>query len=95
MSLDKSTVRSIANLARIEVPDSDLDGLARELQGILTWVEQLSAVDTDGVAPIASVVDMTMAWRDDAVTDGGYPDKVVGGAPDPTDHFFTVPKVVE
>lgn len=95
MSLDKTTVRKIAKLARIDVKDEELEPLAQELSTIVDWVEQLSEVDTDGVEPMSSVVDMTMEWRKDAVTDGGYPDKVVLNAPDAFEHFFTVPKVVE
>ena len=44
---------------------------------------------------MTSVVETTPKLRDDAVTDGGYPDKVLANAPDPADGFFTVPKVVE
>ena len=95
MSLDKATVRSIAELARIEVPDEELEGLAGELSNILTFVEQLAAVDTDGVAPMTSVAAMTLPLRADAVTDGGYADKVLANAPEAMEGFFTVPKVVE
>ncbi len=95
MSLDKATVRSIAELARIEVPEEELEGLAGELSNILTFVEQLAAVDTDGVAPMTSVGAMTLPTRADVVTDGGYADKVLANAAEVMDGFFTVPKVVE
>jgi len=95
MALDKSTVRTIAALARIRVPEDDLDGLAEELSHILGWIEQLDEVDTDGVAPIASVSGMKMPEREDAVTDGGIRDDVLANAPEPESGFFTVPKVVE
>jgi aspartyl-tRNA(Asn)/glutamyl-tRNA(Gln) amidotransferase subunit C len=93
--LDKSTVRNIAFLARIDVPDADLEPLAHQLSGILDWVEQLQEVNTDGVSPMSSVTDMTMFWRPDEVTDGGYTDKVTLNAPGARDGFFAVPKVVE
>ncbi|MEW5727828.1 MAG: Asp-tRNA(Asn)/Glu-tRNA(Gln) amidotransferase subunit GatC [Pseudomonadota bacterium] len=95
MSLDKSTVRAIAELARIEVPDEELDHLAGELSNILTFVEQLSEVNTDGVAPMTSVAAMTLPMRKDEVTDGNQTDAVLANAPDGADGFFTVPKVVE
>jgi aspartyl-tRNA(Asn)/glutamyl-tRNA(Gln) amidotransferase subunit C len=96
MSLDRNTVRTIANLARIAVPEEDLDHLAGELSNILTFVEELSSADTDGIQPMTSVVAMTLPMRDDVVTDGGYPEKVLANAPGgATDGFFTVPKVVE
>lgn len=95
MSLDKATVRRIAHLARIEVPDGDLEPLAKELQGIMNWIEQLKEVNTDAVAPMTGGTDMKLAWRADTVTDGAQPDKVLSNAPDKHDSFFSVPKVVE
>ena len=95
MSLDKDAVRAIANLARIEVRDEELEHLAGELSNILTFVEQLSEVNTDGVAPMTSVAAMTLPMRTDAVTDGGYVEAVLANAPEAAEGFFTVPKVVE
>ncbi|MQX36868.1 Asp-tRNA(Asn)/Glu-tRNA(Gln) amidotransferase subunit GatC [Roseospira navarrensis] len=95
MSLDKETVRRIAFLARLDVPDDQLDPLAGELSGILNWIEQLGEVDTADVAPMTSVAEMTLPWRDDVVTDGGYPERVTSNAPDRHDGFYLVPKVVE
>jgi aspartyl-tRNA(Asn)/glutamyl-tRNA(Gln) amidotransferase subunit C len=95
MSLDKETVAKIAHLARIHVPQQDLAPLAGELSKILDWVEQLNKVDTNGVAPMTSVVAIQARWREDAVTDGGYPDDVLANAPEAEHGFYTVPKVVE
>lgn len=95
MSLDKNTVRNIAHLARIEVPDEELDHLAGELSKILDFVEQLAEVNTDGVPPMTSVADLSLPQREDAVADGGYQDKVLANAPEADEGFFLVPKVVE
>lgn len=96
MSVDKSTVVRIAQLARIRVPEADLDGLAEELSNILGWVEQLDEVDTEGVAPMASVTEgMSLRQRSDAVTDGDCRDAVLSNAPEERDGFFVVPKVIE
>ncbi len=99
MSLDKATVAKIATLARIKVAAPDLDKMVGELQHILAWVEQLGEVDTTGIEPMASAVEVTLPMRDDSVTDGGYADKIIGNATDPVSvgegGFFTVPKVVE
>lgn len=95
MSLDKETVRKIAFLARIDVPDDQLDPLAGELSGILGWIEQLRVVDTSTVEPMTSVAAMTLPWRDDGVTDGDDPARVTANAPDSQDGFYRVPKVVE
>jgi aspartyl-tRNA(Asn)/glutamyl-tRNA(Gln) amidotransferase subunit C len=95
MAIDASTVRKVARLARIAEPEEKLEPLARELSGIMAWIEQLNEVDTDGVAPMTSAVSMPMPMRDDVVTEGGDPDKVLSNAPKTKDHFFVVPKVVE
>ena len=95
MSLDKATVAGIAHLARIRVPEDRLEGLAGELNNILGWIEQLSEVDTDGVAPMTSVVEMEIPQREDIVTDGGYQDRVLANAPDTAEGYFVVPKVIE
>ena len=99
MSLDKATVARIATLARIKVADRDLDKMVGELQTIIDWVEQLNAVNTDGVEPMTSAVEVTLPMREDAVNDGGYVEKIVANATEPVTvgegAFFTVPKVIE
>lgn len=95
MALDRKTVAHVARLARLRVPEEDLDRLAKELSQILSWVEQLAEVDTKNVAPVASVVASELPQRADVVTDGFYADKVLANAPAPLGAFFTVPKVVE
>jgi aspartyl-tRNA(Asn)/glutamyl-tRNA(Gln) amidotransferase subunit C len=95
MSVDHATVRRIARLARIAVSDEDVPHLQGELNAILSFVERLNEVDVEGVEPMTSVTPMVMKKRQDAVTDGGYPDAIVKNAPETEDHFFLVPKVVE
>jgi aspartyl-tRNA(Asn)/glutamyl-tRNA(Gln) amidotransferase subunit C len=95
MALDTDTVRRIARLARLHIPDADLEPLAGELSNIIGWVEQLAEVDTVGVEPMTSVVETTPHQREDVVNDGGYPDRVLANAPDRADDFFAVPKVIE
>jgi aspartyl-tRNA(Asn)/glutamyl-tRNA(Gln) amidotransferase subunit C len=95
MAVDKDTVAKIAKLARIRVSEEQQAALAGELSNILGWIEQLNELDTEGVAPMTSVVAMKPKLRDDEVTDGGYPDEILANAPEPAHGFFTVPKVVE
>jgi aspartyl-tRNA(Asn)/glutamyl-tRNA(Gln) amidotransferase subunit C len=95
MSVDQNTVRRIAKLARIAVTDEDVPHLQGELNAILAFVEQLNEIDVAGVEPMTSVTPMVMKKRQDAVTDGGYPDQIVRNAPATEDNFFMVPKVVE
>jgi len=95
MSVDKDTVRRIARLARLAVPEERLESLAGELNGIFQWVEMLNEVDVTGVPAMTSVVAHKLKWRADAVTDGGDAQALLQNAPDKEDNFFVVPKVVE
>jgi aspartyl-tRNA(Asn)/glutamyl-tRNA(Gln) amidotransferase subunit C len=95
MAIDAATVRKVARLARFAVPEERLDPLAKELSGILQWIEQLGEVDTDGVEPMTSAVAATLPLREDVVTEGGDASKVLSNAPKSIDGFYVVPKVVE
>ncbi|HRJ67689.1 MAG TPA: Asp-tRNA(Asn)/Glu-tRNA(Gln) amidotransferase subunit GatC [Alphaproteobacteria bacterium] len=95
MSIDKDTVGKIARLARIRVTETEKETLAAELSGILSMVEKLNTVDTKGVEPLTSVVQVKLPQRADVVTDGGIPEKILQNAPEQTAGFFVVPKVVE
>jgi aspartyl-tRNA(Asn)/glutamyl-tRNA(Gln) amidotransferase subunit C len=95
MAIDRSTVLKIATLARIRVPEQELDHLVGELQGIVQWVEQLNEVDVSEVAPMTSVRPMALKRRRDEVTDGGMREKILANAPETAAGFFVVPKVIE
>ena len=95
MAIDAATVRKVARLARIAEPEEKLETLAKELTGIMTWIEQLGEVDTDGVEPMTSAVALALPMREDVVTEGGDASKVLSNAPKTVDGFFVVPKVVE
>lgn len=98
MSLDAATVRRVANLARLRLDETEVGKLQSELNGILGWIEQLQAVDTDGVEPMAGGSPSggaALRWRKDEVTDGGQADAVLRNAPDREGEYFGVPKVVE
>lgn len=95
MAIDAATVRKVARLARIAEPEDRLEPLAKELSGILNWIEQLNEVATDGVEPMTTSVAMSLPMRDDVVTDGGDASRVLGNAPKSEKGFFVVPKVVE
>lgn len=95
MEVDEATVKRIARLARIRISEAEVGALKGELNGILTWVEQLKEVDTRGVEPMTRVVPIELKQREDKVTDGGIPDDVIANAPQAEDHFYVVPKVVE
>jgi len=95
MSIDTATAAHVAKLARIKVEDDALPALAEEFNTILGFIEQLNEVDIEGVEPMTSVTPMRLKRREDVVTDGGHPEKVLSNAPDAREGFFAVPKVVE
>jgi len=100
MSVSPEQVRHIAKLARIAMSDEELDRLLPELNNILGWVEQLGEVNTDGVEPLATVIDQKLRLRDDVVnadplTGGDIRDAVLANAPEAQHGFFAVPKVIE
>lgn len=95
MTIDINTVRKVARLARIRTTAAEEETLAGEMNKILEMISQLNEVDTDGVEPLTSVIDMDLPMREDVVTDGGIPEKITANAPESTAGFFVVPKVVE
>ena len=94
MSVDKSTVVRIAQLAKIKVPEEDLKTLAEELSRIIEWVDQLNEVNTDGVEPMAHALDVTNALRPDEPSAGMAIVDVLANAPQKSPPFFQVPKVL-
>ncbi|MDB5443097.1 MAG: gatC [Phenylobacterium sp.] len=95
MAIDAATVRKVAKLARIAEPEDRLEPLARELSGILNWIEQLGEVDTTGVEPMTTAIHTPLPMREDVVTEGGDPARILANSPKAKDDFFVVPKVVE
>ena len=100
MSVDSTTVRKIASLARIAVTDAEVAATVPELNNILSWVEQLAEVDVTGVEPLTAVIPNHLRLRDDIVdadplTGGGMRDAVLANAPAAEHGFFGVPKVIE
>lgn len=95
MSITPETARKVARLARIRVEDAGLPALARELSGILNFMEQLNEVDVAGVEPMTSVTPMRLRLREDRVTEGDMAARILANAPDQREGFFAVPKVVE
>ena len=95
MSVDATTVRRIAHLARVAVVDDEVEHLRGEINAILAFVEQLGEVNVEGVEPMTSVTPMVMKKRADVVNDGDNADAVLRNAPATENNYFLVPKVVE
>jgi len=95
MSIDKDTVRKVANLANIAMSEDEIERMAPQISSIIQWVEQLGEVNTDEVEPLANVVNIELNLRPDVVNDGNCVAEVLANAPDESQGFFGVPKVVE
>ena len=95
MTLKTEDVRNIAHLARLQIDDESLDQYTTALSDILTLVEQMQALDTSGITPMAHPLDATQRLREDAVTETNLRDKFQGIAPDVERGLYRVPKVIE
>lgn len=95
MSVDTETVKRVAKLARIALEEEELGHFVDELNALLGFVEQLNEVDVSGVEPMTSVIPMDMKMRPDEVTDGARVEDIVANAPNSSENFFLVPKVLE
>ena len=95
MSLEPESIPDIAHLARLHLSGNDIRRYTRELSAILAFIEQMNAVDTAGVVPMAHPLDMTQPLRADAVTETDRRDEFQANAPSVRDGLYIVPKVIE
>jgi aspartyl-tRNA(Asn)/glutamyl-tRNA(Gln) amidotransferase subunit C len=95
MAIDTATAAKVAKLARLKVDEAALPALAEEFNAILAFIEQLNAVNVNGVEPMTSVTPQRLKRRADQVNDGDQQIQVLANAPDAREGFFAVPKVVE
>jgi len=95
MSLSLDQVRRIAELARLEVTDAEAAAVQRELNGILGLVEQLKAVDTSAIEPMAHAVGVALRLREDVVTETDRRERFQAVAPRVEAGLYLVPKVIE
>ena len=95
MSLDKTQVEKIAHLARLQIDPADVPEYATNLSNILDLVEQMDAVDTEGVDPMAHPTDAMQRLREDVVTESDQRDQFQAIAPQVENGLYLVPKVIE
>ena len=95
MSIDNSTVKKVATLARIEIRKDEESKLIEELNNILGWVDELKKVDTENVEPMLSVFNESMNMREDKSESNYNNDQILKNAPNSNSGFFVVPKVIE
>jgi len=95
MSLTLNDVKRIAHLARIEVSETEAEEYLRQLSNIFELVEQMQAVDTTGIAPMAHAQDVVLRLRPDIVTEIDLRDDYQSVAPQTEAGLYLVPKVIE
>ena len=95
MKLNRKDVEHVALLSRLELSEKDLDKYTGQLDAILAYIDVLNQVDTEGVEPLAHVLDMKNVMRPDVVQPSLPREAALQNAPEPEDGFFKVPKIVE
>lgn len=99
MSLTLSDVKRIANLAQLEMNETQAAVALDELNGIFALAEQMQAIDTTGIAPLsqplATIRALPLRLRDDVVTESNHRDDYQAPAPKTQDGLYLVPKVIE
>lgn len=95
MSLSRDDVKKIAHLARLAISEEDIADYASDLSNILGLVDQMEAVDTAAVSPMAHPLDMAQRLRPDVVTEVDQRDHFQQNAPSVKNGLFLVPRVIE
>jgi len=95
MSLPKEEVEKIANLARIALTESEVETYTQQLSAILAFVEQMNAVDTTGIMPMAHPLDAVARLREDVVSETNQRDNFQAIAPQVKNGLYLVPQVIE
>ena len=95
MSINKDTIKKISKLARISVTNEETDRLEKDLNSILKFVEQLKELNTDKIAPIASVSDQSLTINKDEIKKINEKEEILKNAPEKNSNYYIVPKVIE
>jgi aspartyl-tRNA(Asn)/glutamyl-tRNA(Gln) amidotransferase subunit C len=95
MKITQADVEHVARLARLELSGEEVEIFTGQMDAILSYVEQLNALDTTSVTPTSHAVPMENAFRDDVTRPSIGVDNALANAPDRIDGFFRVPKVIE
>lgn len=94
MNISKQEVEHVAKLARLEISEAEREAFSRQLSSILTYVEQLKAIETTGIEP-TTTVEQTNVFREDRVRAGLPIERALANAPDAEDGYFRVPRILE
>ena len=95
MAIDRKTVENVAKLARLQLTPEELDRYGRQLGAILDYIAKLEKLDVQGLEPLAQAVDTQNVFREDVPRPGLPREAALQNAPEMTDDFFIVPKIIE
>ncbi len=95
MSVTKDDVHYVAHLARLQLTDKEAEGLTKDMNSILGYIETLNEVDTTDVEPLEHVTELTAPLRKDEAKDPLKHKDALKNAPDADSDFFRVPRVIE
>ena len=95
MALERCDVEKIAHLARLGLNEADLPRTTDALNSILGLIDQMQAVDTTGIEPLAHPLEATQRLRADVVTESNHRDSYQAIAPSTEDGLYLVPQVIE
>ena len=88
-------VEHVARLSRLALTDQEKERMRRELDGILSYIDKLRALDTADVPPTSHAVPMTNVMREDEPRPSLSQDEMLANAPERSGEFFRVPKIIE
>lgn len=95
MKITREEVSHVATLARLRFTPEEEELLTQQLDRILQYVDKLGELDTSRVEPLAQVIDVVNAFREDRVLPGPGPEALLANAPARERNFFKVPKILE
>jgi len=100
MSLSKKDVEHVARLARLALSEEEKERYTQQLGQILTYIEKMSALNTENVAPTSHVLPLSNVWREDKLEPStsetlGSPEEILANAPESEGSLFKVKKVIE
>ncbi|WP_461538092.1 Asp-tRNA(Asn)/Glu-tRNA(Gln) amidotransferase subunit GatC [Spongorhabdus nitratireducens] len=95
MAIDRKEVEAVAHLARLSIDETQIERTTESLQGILGMIDQMQAIDTKGIEPMAHPLDAVQRLRADEVTETDQREKLQQHAPATEEGLFLVPKVIE
>lgn len=95
MKITRDEVEHVAKLARLAITETEKEMYSQQLSNILTYIEKLKELDTSKVEPTSHVLPMKNIFREDEIRPSLPREEILKNAPDCTEEFFRVPKIIE